>query len=179
MVGKNNKLTVCNLSTPVSNDIWRFLNPSVEQFTWRNKSFKKQCRLDFFLISTKLNALTDKYKIVYTAETEHSAIMIHLKSDELKHKRGIGFWKFNQSLLQDEIFVSNLRAEIPDFKQKYVDVEDLRLKYSKNKAKKRKSAEINLQNQINELYKKAETQPMKSMMPDCVTLAAHFNNKRA
>lgn len=192
MVGKNNKLTVCNLSTPVSNDIWRFLNPSVEQFTWRNKSFKKQCRLDFFLISTKLNALTDKYKIVYTAETEHSAILIHLKSDELKHKRGPGFWKFNQSLLQHEIFVSNLRAEIPDFKQKYVDVEDLRLKwdlikmeirgftikYTKNKAKKRKSAEINLQNQINELYKKAETQPnnkqitgqiinRKSMMPDC------------
>ena len=99
--------------------------------------------------------------------------MIHIKSDEFKHKRGPGFWKFNQSLLQDEIYVSNLRAEIPNFRQKYDDVEDLRLKldlikmeirgftikYSKNKAKKRKSAEIDLQNQINELYKNAETQP--------------------
>ena len=149
------------------------MNPSVEQFTWRNKSFKIQCGLDFFLISTKLNVLTDKCKILYTPETDHSAIMLHIKSDELKHKRGPGFWKFNQSLLQDEIYVSNLRAEIPNFKQKYDDVEDLRLKwdlikmeirsftieYSKNKAKKRKSAEINLQNQINELYKKAETLP--------------------
>ena len=134
---------------------------------------KIQCRLDFFLISTKLNVLTDKCKIVYTPETDHSAIMIHIKSDEFKHKRGPGFWKFNQSLLQDEIYVSNLRAEIPNFKQKYDDVEDLRLKwdlikmeirgftikYSKNKAKKRKSTEIDLQNQINELNKKAETQP--------------------
>ena len=33
------------------------------------------------------------------------------------------------------------------------------IKYSKNKAKKRKSTEIHLQNQINELYKKAEKQP--------------------
>ena len=33
------------------------------------------------------------------------------------------------------------------------------IKYSRNKAKKRKSAEINLQNHINELYKKAETLP--------------------
>ena len=169
MVEEINKL--CNLYD--LNDIWRILNPSVEQFTWRNKSFKIQCRHDFFLISRKLNALTDECKIVYTPETDHSAIMIHIKSDELKHNRGPGFWKFNQSLLQEEIYVSNLRAEIPNFKQKYVDVEDLRrkwdliqmeirgftIKYSKNKAKKRKSAEINLQNQINELYKNAETLP--------------------
>ena len=66
-----------------------------------------------------------------------------------------------------------MRAEIPTFKQKYSDVEDLSLKwdltkmeirgftitYSKNKAKKRKSAEIYFQNQINELYKKAEKHP--------------------
>ena len=87
--------------------------------------------------------------------------------------RGPGFWKVNQSLLQDEIYVSSLRAEIPNFNQKYVDVEDLRLKwdlikmeirgftmkYSKNTAKKRKFAKKNLQNQTNELYKKAETLP--------------------
>ena len=125
VVKEINKL--CNLYD--LNDIWRFLNPSVEQFTWRNKSFKIQCRLDLFLISTKLNVLTDKCKIVYTPETDNSAIMLHIKSDELKHKRGPGFWKFNQSLLQDEIYVSSLRVDIPNFKQKYDDVEDLRLKW--------------------------------------------------
>ena len=35
-------------------DIWRSLNPGVESFTWRNKSFKIQCRLDYFLISKEL-----------------------------------------------------------------------------------------------------------------------------
>ena len=121
----------------------------------------------------KLNDLTNRCKTVYAPETDHSVILIHVKSDELRRERGPGFWKLNQSLLKDEIYVTNLRAEIPTFKQKYSDVEDLSLKwdltkmeirgftitYSKNKANKRKSAEIYFQNQINELYKKAEKHP--------------------
>ena len=91
------------------NDIWRSLNPSAEEFTWRNKSFKIQCRLDFLLISKKLSNSTNKCKIVYAPETDHSAILIHIKSDELKHEKGPSFWKFNQSLLfKDEIYVTNL-----------------------------------------------------------------------
>ena len=91
----------------------------------------------------------------------------------MRHKKGPGFWNFYQSLLKDETYVSSLREEIPNFKQKYNDIEDLTLKwdlikmeiggftikYSKNKAKKRKSTEIHLQDEINELYKKAEKQP--------------------
>jgi len=77
---------LCNLYD--LNDIWRSLNPSAEEFTWRNKSFKIQCRLDFFLISKKLNDLTNKCKIVYALETDHSAILIHIKFDELRHERG-------------------------------------------------------------------------------------------
>ena len=40
-----------------------------------------------------------------------------------------------------------------------MEIRGFTIKYFKNKAKKRKSAEINLQNQINELNKKAETLP--------------------
>ena len=38
-------------------DIWRCRKPDTERFTWRNKSLKIQCRLDFFLISKDLNAV--------------------------------------------------------------------------------------------------------------------------
>ena len=37
---------LCNLYD--LSDICRVLNPSAEEFTWRNKSFKIQCRLNFF-----------------------------------------------------------------------------------------------------------------------------------
>ena len=141
---------LCNLYD--LNDIWCVLNPNIEEFTWRNKSFKIQCCLDYFLISKKLNDLTDKCKILYAPETDHSAILIQIKSDELKHKRGSGFWKFNQLLLKDKTCVTKLCAETPNFQQKYKDVEDLSLKwdlikmeirvrYSRNQAKQRKSME--------------------------------------
>ena len=41
-------------------DIWGQRNPKEEKFTWRNKSFKIQCRLDYFLISRQLTSLTNK-----------------------------------------------------------------------------------------------------------------------
>ena len=154
-------------------DIWRQRNPNEEKFTWRNKSFKIQCRLDYFLISRQLVNLTNKCTIVFAPETDHSAIFIHLQSAELKQKKGPGFWKFNQSLLHDETYVSLLRAEIEKFKQKYTDVEDLNLrwdlikieirgftlKYSKIKSKERKSTETILQSRINDLFKRAEAEP--------------------
>ena len=36
-------------------DIWRNLNPELSRFTWRNKSLKIQCHLDYFLISDELS----------------------------------------------------------------------------------------------------------------------------
>ena len=73
--------------------------------------------------------LTNKFTILFAPETDHSAIFIHLQSAGLKQKEGPGFWKFNQSLLNDETYVSLLRAEIENFKQKYIDVEDLNLRW--------------------------------------------------
>ena len=76
---------------------------------------KYNAAFTFFLISKNLNDSTNNCKILYAPETDHSAILIHVKSDELKHEKGPGFWKFNQSLLKDETYVINLRAEIPNF----------------------------------------------------------------
>ena len=69
--------------------IWRqrIRNPNEEKFTWRNKSFKIQCRLDNFSISRQLVNLTNKCTIVFAPETDHSAIFIHLQSVELKQKK--------------------------------------------------------------------------------------------
>ena len=71
-----------------------------------------------------------------------------------------------------------MRTELESFKEKYIDVEDLSLrwdlikmeirgftvKYLKKKARKRKSTETFLQNQINDLYKRAEAEPNNKQM---------------
>jgi len=78
-------------------DVWRNLNPETIRFTWRNKSLKIQCPLDFFLISKDLGDLAISCEILNAFETDHSAIFLHFKSDELKQDKGPDFWKFNNS----------------------------------------------------------------------------------
>ncbi|CAH3111623.1 unnamed protein product, partial [Porites lobata] len=66
---------------PLSCDIWRDRNPNDNRFTWRNKSLKIQCRLDFFLISKELSSDTHACNIINVPETDHSAVTLHLKTE--------------------------------------------------------------------------------------------------
>ena len=154
-------------------DIWRDRNPNDNRFTWRNKSLKVQCRLDFFLISKELSSDTHACNIINAPETDHSAVTLHLKTEDLLQPKAPGFWKFNNSLLDDEDFTSAIRESLPDFKDKYADLDDLGLKwdlikmeirgftikYSKIKAKNKRNEEAALQNKVNELMQKCEQNP--------------------
>ncbi|CAH3134215.1 unnamed protein product, partial [Porites lobata] len=75
-------------------DIWRDRNPNDNRFTWRNKSLKIQCRLDFFLISKELSSDTHACNIINAPETDHSAVTLHLKTEDLLQPKAPGFWKF-------------------------------------------------------------------------------------
>ena len=58
--------TLCDMYN--LSDIWRSLNiygEDKQRFTWRTKSCKIQCRLDFFLVSQELIQLAKKCDIVY------------------------------------------------------------------------------------------------------------------
>ena len=58
-----------------------------------------------------------------------------------------------------------------------MEIRGFTIKYSKNKAKKRKSSEIHLQNQINELYKKDEKQPNnKQIINDIYHVRSRLKN---
>ena len=104
-------------------DIWRFHNPDAERFTWRNKS-ENPMPTRFFLISKDLNTDVQSCNIVNSPESDHSAIALHLKSENLMQPIGPGFWKFNSSLLEDRQYVDKLREN------KYSDVQDLSLKWT-------------------------------------------------
>ena len=87
-------------------------------------------------------------------------------------------WKFNSSLLEDEVYINKLRENIILFKNKYFDIDDsglkwdlikmeirgFTIKYSKLKAKKRKNEERLLQNKVNELSQKSETNPSNKQL---------------
>ena len=84
--------------------------------------------------------------------------------------KGPGFWKFNNSLLEDCEYVDKLREEIPLFKNKYSDVQNasvkwemeirgFTIKFSKIKDKRRRNEEHILQNKANQLLEQTEQNP--------------------
>ena len=90
-------------------DVWRELNLEKQQFTWRRKATHQQARLDFFLISEFLFTSVEEAKILPGYQTDHSLIL--LKFDFGKFQKGKSYWKFNNSLLKDENYVTEIKKK--------------------------------------------------------------------
>ena len=137
------------------------------------ESRKIQVRLDFFLISKDLSSDVQSCSIINAPESDHSAITPHLKSETLMEPKGPGFWKFNNSLLEDCEYVNKLREDISLFKNKYSNVQNasikwdlikmeirgFTIKFSKIKAKRRRNEEYIIQNKANQLLEQTEKNP--------------------
>ena len=91
-------------------DIWRIRNPDIKKFTWRQKSPIIQRRLDYWLISDSLQDDVAKVDIVTAIRMDHSAITLEIDSLD-DQQRGPSYWKFNNSLLDDALFIQRLREK--------------------------------------------------------------------
>ena len=100
-------------------DVWRELNLEKQQFTWRRKATHQQARLDFFLISEFLFTSVEEAKILLGYQTDHSLIL--LKFDFGKFQKGKSYWKFNNSLLKDENYVTEIKKIIESTKLLYAN----------------------------------------------------------
>ena len=89
-------------------DIWRIRNPDNKNFTWRQKNPIIQRRLDYWFISDMLQEDVVKSEIVTSIKTDHLAITLEIDSLD-DQQRGPSFWKSNNSLLEDLVFVQSLR----------------------------------------------------------------------
>ena len=101
-------------------DIWRIRNPNSKIFSWRQKSPIIQRRLDYWLI-------TDIVDIVTAIKTDHHAGTLEIDSVD-NQQRGPSFWKFNNSLLDDVLFVERLRENFPKWQDEINFCDDLRIK---------------------------------------------------
>ena len=84
-------------------DIWRCKNNLKKCFTWRKTNPNKQARLDFYLISDELSSYVKEVEISPGYRTDHSLVSLVLQFPTLKFGRG--YWKFNNSLLKDALFI--------------------------------------------------------------------------
>lgn len=90
-------------------DCWREEHIEDSQFTWLRESPLKQERLDFFLIPGSLYSNINDSKIHPGYRTDHSLISLTLTLD--KNGKVHSYWKFNNSLLTDKIFVDKIKLE--------------------------------------------------------------------
>ena len=64
-------------------------------------------RLDFFLISDTLQSSVSLYEILNLLVCDHLPIKITFKSPYTV--KGLDYWKFNNSLLEDNNFVQDMK----------------------------------------------------------------------
>ena len=93
-------------------EIWRIQNPDCKTFTWRQKTPLIQRRLDYWFIPESLQDDVAKIKIVSAVRTDHSAVVIEINSLDTQN-HGPSFWKTNNSLLEDPIYVQLIRESVP------------------------------------------------------------------
>ena len=103
--------------THTLSDGWRVNNPTKKQYTWLQGITNKQARLDFFLCSDAILSISTKFKINTKYRSDHAPITFDLITTS--ENRGKGTWKMNNTLLQDEHFITLIKNSINDIKRTY------------------------------------------------------------
>ena len=109
-------------------DIWRIRNLDCKKFTWREKSPIIQRRLDYLLPSDTLQEDIVKSDTVTAIKTDHLAITLEIDSLDDQQCRPY-FWKFNNSLLEDPVFIQSLRENFPLWLEEINFCDDIRIKW--------------------------------------------------
>ena len=152
------------------NDVWRLFNSSDKEFTWSRANPFTARRLDYIFSTDSVFDKIMECSIHSVAQSDHR--LVHLLYNVSHVKRGPSYWKFNESLLHDKIFVDKLNEFIDTFQMDNNDLEDqlkwdlckLQIKefciqYSKNKARFQKQKYFQLQNKMNEIEKTLSVDP--------------------
>ena len=148
-------------------DIWRIKNPKNRPFIFY--------RLDYWLISDKLNDLVTQVDIQASIKTDHSSIILELE-DIKEGPRGPGFWKLNTFFLARSDYVEMINKELPNWLKDAKDLSDKRVKwdwlkfkiktssiaYSKKLSSDQKSKEGNLNLKYQALLKTFQDNPCET-----------------
>ena len=79
-------------------DIWRLLHGGNKHYTWRQNKYKKQARLDFFLVPDNILSQIKEAHNKPGYRTDHSLISMEYKVAE--NIKGRGYFKFYNSYVE-------------------------------------------------------------------------------
>ena len=104
-------------------DIFRIRYPTKKRFTYFQRNPILGRRLDLFLVSNSVQDNIDKCLVLPSLSSDHSPVMISVKSASNQFKKGPSYWKFNNSLIGNETFCNNLEQKIETLKTELSSIE--------------------------------------------------------
>ena len=81
-------------------------------------------RIDIFLVSKSVENWVVKTNTKVSNAPDHKAVVLDLKI--LSEKRGLGLWKFNNSIVEDNKYVEYIKENYAAISEKYSDLKDNR-----------------------------------------------------
>lgn len=152
-------------------DVWRFLNNEKKEFTWSRPTPFIARRLDYMFVCNELICKIDNCAHIEVPFTDHKGVSLIFKPPDTA---GVGnsLWKFNESLLQDEIYVNLMNTLIDDFimhshnmnpNEKWdllkAHIKSFSISYSIKKSKERKKNETTITNELEKLEAQLSLNP--------------------
>ena len=145
-------------------DAYRLKHPKTKAFTYESKPLKLKSRIDFFLVAQSFQNNINKVEIRISNAPDHKAIFLSISIKD-EFKRGPGNWKFNNQLLDDEVYKTTIKDCVQEALEYYKNIESKRLLwelikmeirsktiiYSKSKRKELKHRESAIQERLQKL----------------------------
>ena len=91
-----------------------------------SKALQLSSRIDYFLVAQLLTNQVSQLDTIVSIDPDHKAVKLQLTIPQ--GKRGPGLWKFNNSLLEDEDYIKLIKENFPVISEKWLGIEDERLK---------------------------------------------------
>ena len=98
-------------------DVWKEKNPHIDGFTWTKRNPLKYGRLDRLYVQEHLINHVTTARIHAGYRSDHNIVSLNIK--EPQKARGPGLWKFNESLLDDEVYIELVKQVIIDVVKQY------------------------------------------------------------
>ena len=95
------------------NDVFRNFFPSKKVFTRIQLQPYTATRLDFFLVSDNMIKTVKSVAVSQSVMSDHKIVSLSFFS--VPNKRGIGYWKINNSILLDINYITQIKQVISDF----------------------------------------------------------------
>lgn len=151
----------CNFVSRIQlNDAWRMFNNDKREFTWSRKNPFLARRLDYMLVSESVFNKSQDCTIESMAQSDHRLVSFVFMTSNAT--RGPSYWKFNDSLINDSIFVKELNELIENFENNDYEpqikwdlcklkIKEFCIQYGKKKSMLRRNLHQELLVQLNEV----------------------------